>query len=487
MSDRELTIWTLNRADDIVQDHTGEIEALLEGHRRFEGRNHKLSAKFGNRRAFNIDEANIEILPDPPGGTRRAREEWERQQRVRHPRDTNKIMFEREDFDEYFMPIPLKCIGNLRKQTGLDPDAQQRLDAIVAQNEYLSDDAKYNAYWQAGQGPLGNRRMATKDTMGYYEILRESAPNILIGYSQGGLVARYLAYLDEHVFKENLIDGIITIASPNYGSPLANSQNREHVADGLVETMLSLAQLLTVDYPEFMKFTRGRINFEGMMAMLDALKLDLDTTLADNTVPDDKKKEMEGTLGIVATAIKWFGGLRGTADNAFFELNTGRHAIAGSVLHEVNNHPLQRIAYGGVVTMNNNLRVFIKSLLSGVKGWAFDALIGERFEPGTAVYRSEVMADRFSATQLQNPIIKQKQDEYRTGVAAHGIPVLAHDFIIPSCYQLLPENGARFLSMKINKEANHNSANDMSTDEGKQTLTFIKALIKEMKPHLEAM
>jgi len=51
--------------------------------------------------------------------------------------------------------------------------------------------------------------MTTPPGVGYYELLEQHPNNILIGYSQGGLVARYLAFLDRHVFKKNIITGFL--------------------------------------------------------------------------------------------------------------------------------------------------------------------------------------------------------------------------------------------------------------------------------------
>ena len=88
-------------------------------------------------------------------------------------------------------------------------------------------------------------------SMGYYQLLqsttqRTGALNVLIGYSQGGTVARYLAFLDEHVARPEArcIHSVITVQSPNRGSPVAAKAKEADISRAMLAILLSLAKWL---------------------------------------------------------------------------------------------------------------------------------------------------------------------------------------------------------------------------------------------------
>ncbi|HEY4220011.1 MAG TPA: hypothetical protein VGO62_01685 [Myxococcota bacterium] len=149
-------------------------------------------------------------------------------------------------FDEYFVPIPVKCIG-VPEQVGAAARARGAPvddDALAAfcrdYSEYFTHASAtfVQRYWDRGfsGAPTSARpprhpvecnevRMHTLAGVGYYEILlawnrragHEGDRHVLLGYSQGGLVARFLAHLDEHVFRADLVRGLVTVQTPNFG------------------------------------------------------------------------------------------------------------------------------------------------------------------------------------------------------------------------------------------------------------------------------
>ena len=83
---------------------------------------------------------------------------------------------------------------------------------------------------------------------GLYEIVATDAraqdrQAVLVGYSQGGLVARFLAWMDEQLLdpKQRAIAGVVLVQSPNHGSPLADAANADNVSAGLLGILVGLA------------------------------------------------------------------------------------------------------------------------------------------------------------------------------------------------------------------------------------------------------
>src|SRR5678809_1326587 len=87
----------------------------------------------------------------------------------------HKLMNEGKDFggdptDEYFVPIPVKCIGSRYRQArGLGGDAGLLLEGIVeSYPAFFKDDDTLRRYWSDQEGPLGTVRMSTPLLTGYY-------------------------------------------------------------------------------------------------------------------------------------------------------------------------------------------------------------------------------------------------------------------------------------------------------------------------------
>ncbi|MEQ9362683.1 MAG: hypothetical protein RIF32_00485, partial [Leptospirales bacterium] len=189
-------IWTLNDAAMLLDGAEDEIVKMF--------RKRGIECRFGDRGAYHNDAH----LQAQAGLARRAENE------------THNLMFEQDiRFDEYFVPIPIKCVGELFEREDEFP-ALKPIRALYSPGPG-GDRPDYRAYWDPGvaQARFPDTRftrMLTKPCQGYYDIIdQEAAPDeqtILIGYSQGGLVARYLAFLDEHVFQKNRIHSVVTLA-----------------------------------------------------------------------------------------------------------------------------------------------------------------------------------------------------------------------------------------------------------------------------------
>ena len=285
---KKIKIWTLNYASEIIQGKEKEICELIV--KSFQKKNIQIDeCIFGDRSEYNRSNLTIKSF-------------------IKH-----KLMCEIDDEnDEYFVPVPVKCIGRLFDDNLIVLNKIQ--DFYRRNNQF-----EYSHFWDAGyrndKYPKNKRaRMCTKNKRGYYEILiREKEKgyhNILIGYSQGGLVARYLAWLDEYVFNNDSIFGIITISSPNIGSPLANPDNRESVINALIEIILALFSFYSDDYSQLLNTLEKILNFDDIIEIIDSLMSGLSI---------EKKKV--NLLSHIFTIRKWLSGLYRIPNNALFDLN----------------------------------------------------------------------------------------------------------------------------------------------------------------------
>ncbi|MBN2012461.1 hypothetical protein JW960_24240 [candidate division KSB1 bacterium] len=454
--------WTINRATDLCEGRMDDLFNALRGGfwDRLFGKGKDITCKTGKR-----------INGDP---------EYQ-------------LMTEGKDFDEYFVPIPLKCLGNkVFKLDEVDDNARQILKGIARNYDYFSseDDPEFVKFWDTSANlkldtiiaePFGKVRMTTPAGMGYYEILEQTPNNILIAYSQGGLVARYLAFLDEYVFKKNVISAIITISSPNFGSPLANPANADSITDGLRSILLTLLSLYRKDFHNLYDYTM--LNFDALYtAIIEAYK-----------DAHESGHEMEELL---KSAIKWFSGLKGNESSAFFDLSIGNFDAEFSVLSLVNAYPLTRIYEGAIISANNNLQ----DLLYSRFGWLGDLAlkstslvklwgnsIWDNITAASDIYRKQIMTEQLGAHET-DPIKLKLADEYHVGhKLPEGIPAridaFAHDVIIPSVYQALPLTD-RLLGQYVNLRANHNSGKEKGDAAGKENIKFIKILLNDLKKQI---
>lgn len=402
--------------------------------------------------------------------------------------------------EEYFVPIPVKCLGSLMNDHGLDPKSRQAL--------MLKDIRKYNQligrastgkFWPGG----GNKEtMMTPPHTGYYQLLREmgDAKHILIGYSQGGVVARFLAFLDEYVFQENRILGVITVGSPNYGSPLANPDNRENVADGLLQAALGLFSFHNDHFRELLDWTANRFTFDDILNILERARIGFERMSQIEMSPGVRKRASteEETLGIL---LRWFGGLQTDPDNAFFDMNLKHLDRPFSVLSLIHRYPPRRIYHGSVVNGDSSTVRFFRSFFSGFPAGLFDLALhrirlfgknmGENLSLVDRILMAGIMRETSFDTKPTGELIRSVLELKRTGRTifpggiSMSLPPQAHDFIVPCAYQITPPGmDQTYLGNIWNPMANHANGSNLAGKMGKGTVDGIGRLLELMRDRI---
>jgi hypothetical protein len=400
-------------------------------------------------------------------------------------------------YDEYFMPIPLKCAGTLGTPFWIDvasPDGLNRLAELGQNlanrfppgNEFNPSDAK------AKIGPhFGEVRMNLVDrSIGYYELLQRAseasgAQNVLIGYSQGGTVARYLAFLDEHVAQpeKRCIHSVITVQSPNRGSPVASKQKEVDVSRAFLAILLSLPKWLPDAFrnTSLWSFLGDAEKRNSLISFVNGL---LDAELAAWPV-SDKNKRLRTTW---LSARKWLSGLSGLEDLAFWDLDPARVSEVGSVLHGIATYPLKTIQHGAIIGTDNRLHDLVGAFLHDspwyvhLVAWfassRIDALVGDAED----IYKSDTMS--FPAGTPGTVA-----SEYEKGIArgTYGLtadlPIKAHDFVIPAASQLLiPTDSPAHLGNLVNPDASHlTGAMEWDAGDGKNDEELALELLRRLR------
>jgi pimeloyl-ACP methyl ester carboxylesterase len=464
MNKRPLRLWTLNATENLLKPAEAAILGIFNG-------------PFGPRRAVWADRTAY----DAPSAA------------VDPEKKTGPSTNLMPDV-EYFVPIAAKCIGQLFD----DPAAGPALAAIRDYYERTIWRGSYQDYWREWRhrGRSGPTRMLTPDHLGYYEILRESAKdadNILIGYSQGGLVARYLAWLDEFL-GGSAVSGIVTVAAPNLGSPLANPLNRDAVIDGLVRALCDLASMSDPAYQPIVDRLVAAVDFETVHELL---------LMAEDAVKADPKLTAR-TRGFarqfLRTARKWLSGLEPRTDGyratAFTDLNLFTLDDPWSILGSVNRRPLRRVLHAAVVNADPAAIDMVKAafppwldplvakLLGAIK-WLDRPISPDNLDALSRRYRAEVMAENRPQGVPLSPDIQAALDELDEGRSQDPIlEARAHDFIIPSAYQVLVPNQsskASFLGCWVNPQSNHLSGSLAETAGGKRNIELIKQALRAMR------
>lgn len=286
--------------------------------------------------------------------------------------------------EEYFVPIAAKCIGsmfNLNKLASIKG---------YFQNIYgLAGNNFYDYFWQNPVIAGNTSKMITKNNIGYYEILKKTydetgRKNILVGYSQGGLVARYLAFLDEYVFGDNIIHGVITVQSPNYGSPLADpTQGNQIVDEGVIGSALTMASMYPNVFIELTKHLQNATNFTTVTGQnnLSVNELINGLYLGNKKVLNKTEKKGKFALwfnDVLESGIKWTSGLNGNKDSAFSDLNPQNLSKPESVLHSVNTYPLKRIKCWSIISAQNDFSKLFQSVVDELiffAGWFYRLII----------------------------------------------------------------------------------------------------------------
>ena len=298
------------------------------------------------------------------------------------------IMARNDALKEYFVPIAVKCIGGLF-DSSMGP-ARKQLDKIRAY--YEKGGQPYKFYWDDQYYRAG---MMTDSYQGYYSLIEEDTKrkadinieqkNILVGYSQGGLVARYLAYLDEYIFRpegNGIIHGFITVAAPNLGSPLANEECRDHIAVQAIRVLLSLASLYGNGhsaFSELAEFISEPIKWEFFDGLIFKFRKGCVNLMKEGD--DEAKQDARDALAAIEAVIRWTSGLRDDRKlTAFYDLNTYRLNKPHSVLAAVNNNLPKKIFYGAVLFWRNWTLLSLVIWMCTIRHGTQDQLIQEEEE-----------------------------------------------------------------------------------------------------------
>ena len=495
MPRRRIVLWLLNRVAGPEWDRGAMLRALRHGFLGFGGNDVVLGQR-----------------PELP------------------PSDVGVLMHEGGQADEYFVPITVKCIGD-PTQIKLPDSAWKPIQECYPHHYGPSAKFPWASYWVdtrnvGRKGAMPEVRMASKMGVGYYRILQEvternpGSRHVLVGYSQGGLVARYLAYLDEHVFANALIDGVAVIDAPNFGSPLARPANAKNVVQSLALVLAGLGQLDEATFPGSAIKLRALAEAPQSLDLpwvLDFIDEALLTLLAD---PKAREKK-PGLFGFLKTARKWLSGLerRSTDPNptdpnptnpnnvfaheesAFYDLDIELLVKAGSVLRAVNGYPLKLIKHAAIVGTDNELDTLIKAGVRAVAdahGWLAGQIGGivvrklkeplRRFLNISGEAYRNAMDEQELHPPADSPIAVRRRD-FLTGIAANDgrfrfrtkikIDAQAHDFVIPSAYQVIEGVTPTCLGNWINPAASHISGADPRHD-GKRSQEYLLEILRLM-------
>lgn len=410
---------------------------------------------------------------------------------------------------EYFIPVPIKCIGGkFDEMEGLDPEGKALLQGIKDYYFTENNGKPYQEFWKGVTINDYHQQMYTDSYKGYYQLIEEATAqeehNIILGYSQGGLIAKFLAFLDRYVFKKNLIDGIIIVGAPVTGSPLANPSNGEFIVDGAIELFFSFISFYKKyphvegmpgkDYPGFddlLGYVTEKINYHHLIDFLKMVGKD-----AKELGPFNK--EFNTLYHGVKTFESWLSGLNNDVNSAFFDLNINRLRDPFSVLSLINNekYRLDGVYQAAIVGTDNDVRSFFRSFLIESWGWKMKifggfvmALLKVQRMFGFTIYDNLKKASRIfkSIILVENEdspgeaLIEEKLRQYQEGIKELNIPKGAHDFIVPSVYQIVnQEPDEWFLGNFINDSASHSSGCSTILKGGKENVKLIIKCLKEI-------
>jgi hypothetical protein len=333
--------------------------------------------------------------------------------------------------------------------------------------------------------------MTTPQGVGYYDLLDPSEQHILIGYSQGGLVARYLGFLDRLVFGQNKIAAVFTVSSPNQGAPFGNPANQQTVSAGLVEVLASLLSFHEDKFKKLFDAIANTTSFDSLYGLLAAAN-------------EDARDTQHEARGILDSAVKWLSGLHNDPNTAFAEIGANNFNHDLSVLSLVNRPDNAEVYTGAVISANNRLQDILQSLVMGGRSEGllhkfmedletqglrllghlhlFGITINDNENAASLLYETRVIVDPLPGDSDKMTILRKS---YEAGMAEiprplfgnETIPSFAHDYVIPSVYQLLPEN-SRLLGQHVNLQASHNSGKSPALAGGAENITALHKLLE---------
>lgn len=457
---------------------------------------------------------------------------------------------QRTAYDEYFVPIPLKCLGapdydgdgcpvlpEFWAKRVTDPLKRQALLQIFAPAvNPCFEQAGLSKFREAGLGnpavkptrplepavppaPATDQARPAKHLVdeftdvrlnlspefwsgGYYRILAESAarhgPNVLVGYSQGGTVAQFLAYVDEHLVDETkrCIHGVVAVQAPLRGSTLAMASRAADVAQALHEAVLSVrgqALLRKLFVPAWLKPVLDPLLVPGKVPTVAQINRAIDIAWQANQGGD------LGILEVLKTSRKWLSGLSGCKELAFYDLDCSRLGEAGSVLHALHTQPLVATRQGGVAGTCSELTPLAEQLMLDRAPWLRWVRWPLRWGLPLVVGQSERILRERAMDMMPEPSggaeLRQLRQEWLAGrpgagpgwrltrlvlgkalrdVAVAKLPARSGDFVIPAASQVVA--GGVFLRNYVNEDASHLSGATLIDQEPRDLLMVERIL-----------
>ncbi|QJR20954.1 hypothetical protein BREVNS_0204 [Brevinematales bacterium NS] len=368
--------------------------------------------------------------------------------------------------EEYFVPMAIKCLGSLWDHPSEMTTEGKR---ILSQMKKLYFERWKLPSWESFWDQTSDfHSMKTPIGVGYYDLIRsrhkEGDKHILIGYSQGGVVARFLAFIDEYLFGNHLIDGVITIASPLRGSPLADPFHREEVTNAMIKILLALFSFYK-EYDAIPGFVRVISSLEKRIDFEDVYSLLSDWTTESLSLGN--VSPYYPAIGkYLATFLKWLSGLRGIKESAFWELAPERVISPFSVLGLVQK-PLKAHT-AAIVTCNHSVYDIARDYFALTQGnwirWLWK--IGKEW----------LLSQKVGGQSLKRNLLTI-QNLYDREIMGLGEGE-AHDFMVPAERQYIEKSPS--LGLFFASRASHLSGKDPFSPGGKEIL---QAIISAMKKY----
>lgn len=397
-----------NHGEQLLKNICGDFQFELQHFSRPTENDRKQPYFFSKNLLEEFLEKGIKILPDDALVTIIPQKEWliNRGHRtictIREQSNTFHVFYH----NPYFSNLENSEAPWTRYWEGDLQWPRQKPEKIKKKDDSSKDENKDDSFYRT-------LKMATNEHVGYYEMLatyknltqNKEANNedntkykhIIIAYSQGALVARYLAFLDEYVFQaedgDGIIAGILTIGGANHGCSFANPDNKDNVSIGLAKILLAGLTLrrnssfeLNLQVKEEIKKKLDLIRVaalfsEGIIKVLEDDIKDIEMKLCKEHRQKSLRASREALLMLeqirdlkelkspFVSARKWLSGMVLINENeadlsmtAFHDLGTQNYANSYSVLSLVKENPLNHIYYGALININNQAEYMIPNM-----------------------------------------------------------------------------------------------------------------------------
>lgn len=416
----------------------------------------------------------------------------------------HRLMLETDGFvrgpnniEEYFVPITLKCIGNSPTPIGdlfLENVDSELLKKIKQNNfPYSLSNFDENEFWDspAPINPIQKMQMATSLKRGYLHLLYDylqlpkhqgkGKKHILVGYSQGGLVARFIQYLDRYVYRTHIIAGVITIAAPNWGSPAANKYNLGNINNILEQIINEYIQAALPLSDAVSSYLNSAFPNATALKSVGDLVAYLDLQLTKYVKKNNSFIQVPRDLDLAITIRKWLSGLvpHMGLNTAFNELGMTNYGNPFTVLSLVNDnnpyHEKTNTGYYGAIINTNNQAIDMASAAIGLPlNYLPMPDVKSYFNDISNLYQSIMTDVPESINGFED---KSRYEKYQEKIVRSksylGNKADSHDFVIPSANQVLHEKGPNGYLGNLISNTNHISGS-------KDTVEHLRKLIDQL-------